>query len=319
MNLTIRHLRYIQCVEQSGSVQAASRLLSISQSSILAAIDLAEGEIGARIFDRRPARGATVTPAGERFLLAARPMLLAATEFDRAVGDLGQRVPKVLRIGCFEPFGALFMPDMLRTYVESVGDVEIALLEGDQVQIQAWLGAGLIDLAIVYDIGTIEANGVTPICRVPAHAMLHADDPLAGREAVWLADLAERPLVLLDLPQTATYLMTLFDILAKRPEVRFRTRSYETVRSAVACGFGVSILNMRPVGRATADGKSIVRRPLLDDLPAPTLQVIDMYGAAKPLFVRVCIDVIRQFFRNVGPAGFSVTTPELAPTLLIGQ
>ena len=61
MNLTIRHLRYIQHVAQSGSVQAASRLLSISQSSILAAIDLAEGEIGARIFDRRPARGVTVT------------------------------------------------------------------------------------------------------------------------------------------------------------------------------------------------------------------------------------------------------------------
>lgn len=317
MNLTIRHLRYIRAVAQAGSVQAASRGLSISQSSILAAIDLAEGEIGARLFDRRPARGVTLTPAGERFLAAAQPMLLAATEFDRAIGDLGQGVPKVLRIGCFEPFGALFMPDMLKLYGESVGDVEIALLEGDQVQIQSWLSAGLVDLAVVYDIGTIEAQGVTPICRVPAHAVLHAEDPLARRDAVRLADLAERPLVLLDLPETAGYLLTLFDILASRPQVRFRTRSYETVRSAVACGFGVSILNMRPIGRATADTALIARRPLLDDLPVPTLLVIDMYGPAKPLFVRVFIETMRRFFRTVGPAGFSVAVPTLAATLLL--
>ena len=144
-----------------------------------------------------------------------------------------------------------------------------------------------------------------------------ADDPLVGsRDAVRLSDLATQPLVLLDLPQTATYLLTLFDILAKRPEVRFRTRSYETVRSAVASGFGMAILNMRPIGRATADGQCIVRKPILDDLPYPTLIIADMYGAGKPMFVRVFIEIFQQFFRDVGPSGFSVTMPESRHMLL---
>jgi DNA-binding transcriptional LysR family regulator len=316
MNITIRQLRYLCEVARLGSVQAASRAMHISQSSILAAITLAEDEMGARIFERRPARGVQITPAGERFVSAARTMLSAANEFDRSIGDLTERVPKVLKIGCFEPFGALFMPAMLREYVNHVGDVEIDLLEGDQVQLQAWLSDGLIDLAVLYDIGAIPNGTITRICKVPAHAVVHADDPLADREAVWLSDLATRPFILLDMPQTATYLLTLFDILAKRPDVRFHTRSYETVRSAVASGFGMSILNMRPIGRATADGPTIVRLPILDELPPPSVSILDPYGNAKPLFVRLFIDICKRFFRDVGASAFSVTTEAKQPTLL---
>lgn len=316
MNLTIKQLRYVCEVARLGSVQAASKALLISQSSILAAITLAEGEMGARIFERRPARGVQITPAGERFVSAARMMLSAETEFNRAIGDLTGRVPKVLRIGCFEPFGALFMPEMLRRYVDDVGDVEIDLREGNQVQLQAWLAEGLIDFAILYDIGPIHTGSITRICKVPAHAVLHADDPLAGEKAVWLSDISTRPLILLDMPQTATYLLTLFDILAQRPEVHFHTRSYETVRSAVASGFGMSILNMRPIGRATADGQTIVRLPILDELPPPSVIILDLYGNAKPLFVRLFIEIFKRFFHDIGPSGFSVTTPEREPLLL---
>jgi len=316
MNLSVRQLRYVCEVARLGSVQAASKALHISQSSILAAIALAEGEMGARIFERRPARGIRITRSGERFISAARIMLSAATEFDRAIGDLSDRVPKVLRIGCFEPFGALFMPEMLRRYVENVGDVEIDLLEGDQVQLQSLLSDGLIDLAILYDIGPINTGTMTRVCKVPAHVLLHATDPLAEKDAVWISEIATRPLVLLDMPQTVTYLLTLFDILAKRPEVRFHTRSYETVRSAVATGFGMAMLNMRPIGRATADGPDVVRRPILDELPPPSVIILDLYGSSKPLFVRLFIEIFIRFFHEIGPARFSVTTPEREPTLL---
>jgi DNA-binding transcriptional LysR family regulator len=316
VNLTVRQLRYVCEVARLGSVQAASKALLISQSSILAAITLAEGEMGARIFERRPARGVQITPAGERFVSAAKVMLAAETEFNRAIGDLTDRVPKVLRIGCFEPFGALFMPEMLRRYVDSVGAVEIDLLEGNQVQLQTWLAEGLIDFAVLYDIGSIQGGSITRICKVPAHAVLHADDPLASAKAVWLSDISSRPFILLDMPQTATYLLTLFDILAARPAVGFHTRSYETVRSAVASGFGMSILNMRPIGRATADGQTIVRLPILDDLPPPSVIILDLYGNAKPLFVRLFIDIFKRFFHEIGPSGFSVTTPEREASLL---
>lgn len=318
MKLTIRQMRYVSEVARLGSVQAASRSLSIAQSSILAAIDMAETEIGSKIFDRRPARGVTTTPAGERYIKAARILFDAEKEFDLAIGDLSARVPSVIRIACFEPFGAMFMPDMLRSYHETIGEqVEVVLREGNQTDINRWLAEGSVDVAVLYDIGMDIIGSRTRICKIPPHALINAEDPLAQREALWLSDIADRNLVLLDLPQTSTYLLTLFDILAHRPTVKFRTYSYETIRSAVAAGLGVSILNMRPIGRATADGPGIVRKPLLDELPSPTLVIADMYGSVKPVFLRVFIEAFRNFFRQIGPENFAVTTAEKRRGLML--
>lgn len=311
MKLTIRQMRYIGEVARLGSIHATSRSLSISQSSILAAISMAEAEIGSKIFDRKAARGVTLTPAGEKYVKASRLLFDAEKEFDRAIGDLTARAPTVIRIACFEPFGAMFMPDMLRSYHDTIGEpVEVVLREGNQTEINRWLAEGTVDVAVLYDIGVDIIGSVTKICKFPAHALINAEDPLAQKEALWLSEMADRNLVLLDLPQTSTYLLTLFDMLDCRPAVKFRTYSYETVRSAVAAGLGFSILNMRPIGRAIADGPGIVRRPLLDELPSPTLIITDKYGAIKPLFLRVFIEVFQSFFRRLGPEKFAVAIPE---------
>jgi len=47
-----------------------------------------------------------------------------------------------------------------------------------------------------------------------------------------MEELSHRPLVLLDLPETRTYLMALFDFAAHRPQLGLRARSYETIRRA---------------------------------------------------------------------------------------
>ena len=316
MNLSTRHVRYVCEVAKQGSIQAASSSLHISQSSILAAIGIAEEELGAKIFDRRPARGVQITPAGERFVTAARALLAAHREFDREVGDLAIGTPQVIRVACFEPFGSLFIAEVLRKIVDALGPVEIVLYEGDQTKLFEWLLNGTVDLVVTYDIGQgFEGEGITRICKVPAHALLSVNDPLAKNKAVSIADLSSREMVLLDLPQTSTYLTAVFEVMATRPHVSLRTHSYETVRSAVSAGFGFSILNMRPGRHSTADSPGLVRKPLADVFSAPTLVVADIYGTNKPAFVRAMISIIGTFFHDLGPGGFAITTHERAKTL----
>jgi DNA-binding transcriptional LysR family regulator len=250
------------------------------------------------------------TPSGERFLAAARVLLSARDDFSRTLGALAEPASQPLRIGCFEPFGPVFMSDLLRRYVDKVGTSDIQLFEGHQAQLQEWLSTGVVDLVVAYDIGPKLSGSSIPICRVPLHAILHADDPLAREPAISLKDLATRPLVLLDLPHTVTFLLTVFDILASRPQIALRTRSYETVRAAVAQGFGVSLLNLRPISAANADPKTVVRRPIIEDLPIPTLQITDVYGARKPTHVKAFTTIARNFFAELGPRRFAITTPE---------
>ena len=310
VHLSLRQIRYVCAVSECGSVQAASRALRISPSSILAAIEIAEAELGARMFDRRRASGMQLTPAGERFISESGRLLAAARDFERQVGILRDDIPSVLRIGCFEPFGALFVTEALRRLPREEAPVEIELLEADQLHLLDWLNKGVVDMVITYDLGPNFGSSITRICKVPAHALLSKDDPLARKKKVFLAEVAKRPLVLLDLPQTSTYLLTLFDLVGVKPSISFRTRSYETVRSAVAAGFGWAILNMRPIGATNPDSPALVRIPLEDDLPAPTLLIADLYGDMKPRGMQLLIDSFVSLFRTSNPSDFAVVTPE---------
>jgi len=313
MNLTLRQLRYIVSVAETGSIAGAARQCRIAQSSILAALELADIEMGARLFDRRPSRGVSPTPAGGRFLSSARRLLTAEAEFERTMDRHNHVMPPILRIGCFEPFGALFMPELLQRFTEGA-DIVIELYEGEQPQLLSWLEASFVDAIVTYDIGAGLPEDAVRLARVPAHVLMHVDDPLAREDALHLSDLVDRPFVLLDLPQTSAYLLTLLDIAGKRPRIAFKTRSYDAVRAAVACGFGFSILNMRPVGQGSPDSLMLVRKPLLDELPIPTVMIADRYGTAKPAFLRRFSLLAKSFFEELGPSAFSVVPPVPLPS-----
>lgn len=316
MALSLRQVRYVAEVARLGSIQAAARELSISQSSILAAIDLAEADIGARMFMRRPSQGMRTTPAGERFAAAARGLLAAETEFAREIGSLAEGPPRGIRLGCFVPFGPLFMPEVLRRLVARTGPMDITLMEADQQQLRDWLDTGHIDAAVTYEMGPPFNGDITRICRMPAHVLMRADDPFAALDAVPLAALAERSLILLDLPQTGAYLSSIIDMSGLGRRIGFRARTYESVRTAVACDFGLAILNMRPISPVMGDAPLLCRRPIADPLPPPTLIVVDPYGDQKPRFLIDFIAEVHALFRELGPRRFAVARPEQEPELL---
>ncbi len=317
MRLTHRQLDYIREVAAKGSISEACKTFRISPSSILAAIGAAEDEIGTRIFTRRAGHGIEVTPAGQRFLVSVRRFLAAGLEFERSTREFADLPAPVLRVGCFSPLSALLIPPVLRRYIDANGDCDIVLLEGDQTELRGWLAAGELDLVLTYDIGEEFSGAVTPVCRFPAHALLRRDDPLASQDSVSMQDLAERPLILLDLPETRTYLLTLFDFAARRPKVALRTRSYETVRAAVVNGLGISVLNMRPHQLASPDHESLIRMPISDPLRQPTLIVIDPYGDQKPAYVQSFIAMLFAHLQTLGPENFAVTLPSRPANLLL--
>ena len=311
MRLTYKQIGYIRETARLGSITDACKSLNISQSSILAAIDVAEDETKTRLFQRRRGQGMGLTPAGKEFLITAQKFLAAGDEFGRSLGEFSKQAPPVLRLACFSPFGALLLPPVLRRYFDSHGSCEIDLREGDQLQLRGWLASGDVDLIVTYDIGEEFGGEITPICKFPAHALLSTDDEHANNKSISMAELAEKPLVLLDLPETRSYLLALFDLTAKRPRIGLRTRSYETVRSAVSNGFGVSLLNIRPA-ETSPDTSNLVRIPISDPLRQPTLLIANPYGKLKPDYVQSFIQTTYDYFAELGPEKFAVVMPEFS-------
>lgn len=316
MRLTLRQLAYIREVARLGSISSACESLRISASSILAAVRIAEEETGSVIFVRRAGHGVVMTPAGQKFLVSVRRFLAAGDDFERSMHEFTSLSPQTIRVGCFAPFGGLLVPPVLRRYMQAQGNCEITLLEGDQTELRHWLAEGDVDLVLTYDIGDDFAASITPICRFPTHAIMRVDDPLAEQESVTMDELARRPLILLDLPETRTYLLTLFDFASRKPQVGLRTRSYETVRVAVVNGLGISLMNMRPHSEASPDSQQLIRVPISDPLRQPTLIVADLYGDQKPGYVRSFIRTLYQYVAEVGPRNLAVVLDGYADGLL---
>ncbi|SDF94376.1 transcriptional regulator, LysR family [Bradyrhizobium brasilense] len=300
MRLTLRQMQYVDEVARSGSVQGASKKLGISQSSILAAISAAEDLAGARMFDRRPAKGVVATPVGNQFLSSVRMMLEAEGEFVRSVSGVATKPPQTITIGCFDPFSAIFMTDLLKRYVDKAGPSEIILMEGDLPQLRSWLADNLVDFAVTFDYGRAPGRSITPLCTVKAHAILPINDPLARKKRVSINEVLERPFVLLNLPESVLYFTALFNLYKAKPKIALRTRSYEALCRAVGAGFGVAIGNMRPIGGSHAAEHLLMRRPFSEDIAGGALVVADSYGASKPWFLRLFIEVAEAFFREAG-------------------
>ncbi|MEG1042500.1 MAG: LysR substrate-binding domain-containing protein, partial [Pseudomonas sp.] len=79
-----------------------------------------------------------------------------------------------------------------------------------------------------------------------------------------LAQLAQSPVLLIKLPQSREYFLSLFREAGVTPTVAHEFSSIELLRSMVANGHGVSILTTRPTVDRAHDGKRLVCKRIKD-------------------------------------------------------
>ena len=133
--------------------------------------------------------------------------------------------------------------------------------------------------------------------RVPPHVIVSPDHPLAATpsRSVSLRELADEPLILLDLPHSREYYLSLFKLLGIAPRIRHRASGYETVRAFVARGHGYSVLNQRLPHDLTYAGGPVVPLPIVEELPPIEVLLVRPVGTRPTLksraFEQVCLRV----------------------------
>jgi DNA-binding transcriptional LysR family regulator len=246
VNFTLKQLRYVEAAGRLGSIAQAAKELAISQSSITAAIDALETSLDYDLFLRTPAKGIQATPAGEQALLLIRNFIHQARHFDTDLRALGGDASGHVRIACYGTAAPAFLPPILQNITENFPGMSIQVMEGDLASILEYLDEGKVDLVFTYSDGLRGAHHFLPLFQAPPYALINLDDPLSQQVSVSFAELAERKMVLLDLPRTRDYFTGLFERRGYRPQIAHTTRSAEIARALVAGGFGYTILNIRP-------------------------------------------------------------------------
>lgn len=255
----LRQLKYFLTTVKAGSVAEASRQLFIAQPSVSQAIKTLEESFGVKLFIRHHAQGVSLTPAGTRFYRKAEELLRLAHEFEQNALADNDIVTGQVDIGCYETVAPLYLPQLMAGFKALYPGVNIRIRDGDQQELVDGLTAGTFDLAFLYD-HELDNTVVTEPLMPPQkpYVLLPENHRFANRGQVSLLELAEEPMILLDVQPSRTYFVSVFHELGLKPNIIFGSPSIEMVRGMVGQGFGFSLLVTRPHSPFTYDGRKVI-------------------------------------------------------------
>ncbi|MDE4132510.1 LysR substrate-binding domain-containing protein [Phaeobacter sp. QD34_3] len=293
MRFTLKQLRYFDAALRTGSIARAAVEMNISQSSITAAIDMIEQTTGAELLRRLPARGIVPTSSGlavgERIQAFLEQSRIFESDLMALTGDLSG----TLRMGCYAPTAPYVLPPILKRISQDYPAIRIELKEGDMQSIAELLSSGAIDVALTYRRNTPDAQPFIPMFRATPIALIPDISPLAQHQEVDLQDLAELPMILLDLPGTRAYFCSLFEARGLRPNIAHTTKSSSVLRGLVAANFGYGLMNIcSPNDRVGQSG--YVARTIRGDLDSPQYGVAYTAASQRSAIVKSVLNSCRE-------------------------
>ena len=187
--MELRTLRYFVAVAEELHFGRAAARLHMSQPPLSRAIRQLETGLGAKLFDRSSA-GVALTPVGVVLLDEARALLDQADRVrERVAVAAGAAAITVGFLGDSTDPDATRLADAYRLRHPQV---EVRIRGTDLTDPTCGLHAGLVDVALTR--APFDETGLTvrALRADPVGALLRADDPLARRDGLELADLADR-------------------------------------------------------------------------------------------------------------------------------
>lgn len=269
MAFTLRQLQFFVAAAEAGSVTGAARALSISQSSVTEAIRALEDDLGVTVFERQP-KGLVITHRGSVFLRHARQILADVATARTAFRDDPEQVRGRLTLGVTSLVAGYVLSDILQRFRRAFPLIDLNVIEDSGEYLQHLLIGGELDVAVLLTSSVRDrmALHVETLLVSPYRLWLPLGHPLALQESIGLEDLAGTPMIQLMVDEIEESMRRLTAALPVKPEIAFRTRSVEAVRSLVATGAGLAVLPGLVYRPWSLEGDRIEIRDVSGDLPS---------------------------------------------------
>ncbi len=146
--MDIDQARTFLAIAAHGSFLEAAKRLYVTQSTVSARIQNLEAELGAKLFVRNRS-GASVTPAGQRFLQHAKTLVLTVEQARHDVG-LPSRYRASIRVGGRIALWEGFLPSWVGWMRRTAPDVSIHSEIGFEEDLMRRLIEGTLDIGLMY-------------------------------------------------------------------------------------------------------------------------------------------------------------------------
>ncbi|WP_028660570.1 LysR family transcriptional regulator [Nocardioides insulae] len=253
-------IAFLAVAEELHFGRAAARL-HIAQPPLSRTIQQLERHLGATLFDRTTRR-VRLTPQGEALVPAAREIVAAFDTAERIVAHAGQGAVGRVAIGFAGPSSHALISALAQQVRHDQPGIEVALSSTTYgAEAINKLREGTLDIAIVRWDSTPPGMR-SRIVRIDRFVVVVPDThPLAGRESVSMAELAEEPWIFLE-PSSGSSLRDTAIRLAQQagfiPRIVQHGPDTWTIMALVAAGVGLTFTVASAFGNVITTGLSVL-------------------------------------------------------------
>lgn len=191
--MDLRQLNHLIAVAEHQSFSAAARALHTVQSNVSTHVAKLEKELGAALIDRHTMQP---TAEGRAVLERARRIRTELQAINDDIVSMRHEVAGEVRIGCIGTTGRWMASPLLGRLAERHPALRPVLVEATTTSLTPRVLDGDLDMAIV-NTPVVEAGLESePLFDEERIIVAPADHPLADRETIDVADLAEHPVML---------------------------------------------------------------------------------------------------------------------------
>jgi DNA-binding transcriptional LysR family regulator len=252
-NATLRQLRVFESTARHLSVTRAAEELHLTPPAISIQIRQLEGHANTALFDRI-GRRLRLTQAGEEVLGHTREILGHIRGAEEAIAGLVSLEQGLLDVAVINA-GDYFFPWLIAAFREAHPRIRTRLSVGNREELLERLAAHEVDLAVMSHPPAQPGFLAVPFAPHPHVIVAAPAHPLVRRRSVALEAVAREPLITRE-PGSATRLAMeqAFAEAGVVPRIEMEIASNETIKQAVAAGFGLGFLSAHAVQQDLAHG-----------------------------------------------------------------
>lgn len=303
LRFSFRQLEYLVAVGEAGTIALAAQRVNVSSPSISSAISQLETDLGLQLFVRHHAQGLSLTPGGRRVFNEAKHILFSANGLNDLANDIVQMARGPITIGALSTVAPIVSARLRRSFEAAYPEASVTLKDGSQTDLLRMLGQAEIDVALTYDIEIPKDIQFDALASLPPYVMLSTDHPKAKLPSLTLADLEDEPMILLDLPLSREYFLSIFHDCGLRPNITERTSDMSMARSLVANGYGFGLVNMRTRSDLAPDGEKLVTLPLTGAIRPVVLGLATKGSEYRSGIVAAFFEHVKTHLKTTGLLG----------------
>lgn len=293
-NISIRQLQYFLALVKAGSFSGAAEQIGVTQSTLSAAIQGLEAELGAILIDRS-GRRIQLLPAGEELVARACEIVALVGELPEHARLAERPLTTRLRMGVIPSIAPFMLPKILPATTQSFPDLDFSVREGLTRPLLDAVRSGALDVALIALPYPLEKLEKSDLFVDNFYMAVKRDHALSNYSYVQADDIGGLPFLLLENGHCLReHVITAIGSKPSEMATKVHATSITTLVQLVEFGMGVTLLPGLALKTIITPNSNIHIIPFEGENNSRTLSLVWREGAARRQEYQLFADHLKQ-------------------------